>query len=69
MGSETPPETTGPEAPLALLSPDARVPRAPGRLADRLAQTTRALRAAIDAWRDSGATDEWPPPREIVLLA
>jgi soluble lytic murein transglycosylase-like protein len=52
-----------------LPDPDAALPRAPARLAERLALTTRALFAAIDRWRASGATAEWPPPREVVLLA
>jgi hypothetical protein len=50
-------------------SPDARLPRDPSLLAERLTRTTRALHAAIDVWREIGGTAEWPPPREIVLLA
>ena len=52
-----------------LPDPDAVLPRAPARLAERMTRTTRALFEAIDEWRVSGRTDEWPPPREVVLLA
>lgn len=52
-----------------LPDPNAILPRAPARLAERLTRTSRELFAAIDRWRDSGRTDEWPPPREAVLLA
>lgn len=52
-----------------LPDPDASFPRSPERLAERLAVTTRALYQAIDRWRASGTTDEWPPPREVVLLS
>jgi hypothetical protein len=54
---------------LWLPDPDAVLPRAPARLAERLTRTTRGLLEAIDRWRASGRTDEWPPPREVVLLA
>jgi soluble lytic murein transglycosylase-like protein len=52
-----------------LPDPNALLPRAPARLAERLTQTTRGLLEAIDRWRASGRTDEWPAPREVVLLA
>jgi hypothetical protein len=41
----------------------------PAGLADRLTRTTRSLRHAIDDWRSSGGTGEWPPPRSVVLFA
>ncbi len=53
----------------AAPGPDAWLPRRPGRLAERFTRTTQALHAAIDRWRASGGTAEWPPPREVVLLA
>jgi hypothetical protein len=56
------------EAPL-LPDPNAKLPRDPARLAERLTQTTRSLRDAIDDWRSSGGTGEWPPPRAVVRLA
>jgi membrane-bound lytic murein transglycosylase B len=52
-----------------LPDPDAVLPRAPDRLAERLTRTARELFAAVDRWRASGRTDEWPPPREVVVLA
>jgi soluble lytic murein transglycosylase-like protein len=52
-----------------LPDPDAVLPRAPDRLAERLTRTSRELFAAVDRWRASGRTDEWPPPREVVVLA
>jgi hypothetical protein len=52
-----------------LPDPNAVLPRAPARLAERMTRTTRGLLDAIDRWRASGRTDEWPPPREVVLLA
>jgi len=52
-----------------LPDPDAVIPRSPERLAERLTLTTRSLYRAIDRWVDSGSTDEWPPPREVVLLS
>jgi Transglycosylase SLT domain len=57
------------ETPLALPDPDATLPRDPGRLAERFAQTTRSLHEAIEAWRASGGTSAWPPPRPVVVLA
>jgi hypothetical protein len=62
-------EGEGPASERWLPDPDAVLPRAPARLAERLTQTTRGLFEAIDRWRASGHTDEWPPPREVVLLA
>jgi soluble lytic murein transglycosylase-like protein len=52
-----------------LPDPDAVLPRAPLRLAERLTRTTRALFAAIDRWHASGRTDHWPPPRAVAVLA
>jgi Transglycosylase SLT domain len=63
------PDVAGQEVRSALPEPDAALPRDPARLAERLTLTTRSLRAAIDAWVAAGGTDEWPPPREVVLLA
>jgi transglycosylase-like protein with SLT domain len=53
----------------AAPSPAAWLPRRPARLAARLTETTRALHAAIGEWRTTGGTAEWPPPRDVVLLA
>ena len=49
--------------------PDAPLPRDPASLAERLTQTTRSLRDAIDDWRSSGRTGDWPPPQPVVRLA
>src|SRR5688572_22446728 len=65
--SDAPGETEEP-AP-SLPHPNARVPRDPAVLAERLTRTTRSLRDAIDEWRASGGTGEWPPARPVVLLA
>jgi hypothetical protein len=61
--------SVGSDEGIVLPSPDDRLPRDPARLAERLTLTTRSLRSAIDAWRDSGGTDAWPPARRVVLLA
>ena len=53
----------------SLPDPNAWVPRDPEILAERLTRTTRSLRDAIDEWRSSGGTGDWPPPRPVVLLA
>ena len=58
----------GESAPL-LPDPNAWVPRDPAALAERLTRTTRSLRDAIDEWRSSSGTGDWPPPRPVVLLA
>jgi soluble lytic murein transglycosylase-like protein len=63
--SDPPPSatsTTPAEAPLP--PPDAAVPRAPRRLADTLAATTRRLRDAIGRWDPSE-----PVPEDVTLLA
>ena len=57
------------EAAPSLPDPNAWVPRDPAILAERLTRTTRSLRDAIDEWRSSGGTRDWPPPRPVVLLA
>jgi soluble lytic murein transglycosylase-like protein len=53
----------------SLPDPNAVLPRDPALIAARLTQTVRALNDAIDEWRSSGGTGEWPPPRGVVRLA
>lgn len=60
--AETPPRRWLPD-------PDDALPLGPDRLAERLTLTTRALYRAIEVWRASGGTAEWPPPREVVVLS
>lgn len=50
-------------------APDAPIPRQPAALADRLANTHRALDDAIDGWRDNGDIRRGGPPREVTLWA
>jgi Transglycosylase SLT domain len=49
--------------------PTATIPREPGALAERLAETHEALAAAIDLWRGHGDLAAHPPPREVTLWA
>src|SRR5919201_2881350 len=67
--SEVPPAKSHEHPGRWVPEPDSWLPGSPGRLAERLTRTTRALHAAIDAWRAAGRTDRWPPPPELVLLA
>lgn len=48
--------------------PDEGIPLGPDRLADRLADTHRALAAAIDGWRADGVAGAHPP-RRVTLYA
>jgi soluble lytic murein transglycosylase-like protein len=52
-----------------LPTPNATIPRAPGRLAHRLLVTTRALHASVDRWREEGDPATGGPPRDVQLLA
>lgn len=52
------------QAAQALPAPDAVLPRTPGPLADRLATTTRRLRATLPRWDTTG-----PVPRDVTYLA
>lgn len=52
-----------------LPEPDARVPRGPRGLARELTTTIRALRGAVERWREDGDPSEGRPPREVTLLA
>jgi hypothetical protein len=59
------PAAPRPDAP----RPDAAIPREPGALAERLAETHAALASAIDRWRTEGDLGAHPPPREVTLWA
>ena len=61
-GGETRPQTAYP-------APSEPLPRSPGPLATRLAQTTDRLREEIDVWRENGDLSRDRPPRPVVLLA
>lgn len=53
-------EPPGPKAPL---------PRKPAELAERLAQTDRALDRALERWRSEGDRGAFPPPGDVTLWA
>jgi Transglycosylase SLT domain len=53
----------------AAPAPTAAIPREPGPLAARLAETHAALAAAIGRWRTEGDLGLHPPPREVTLWA
>jgi hypothetical protein len=53
----------------AAPTPDAAIPREPGALAERLAETQAALAAAIHRWRTEGNLGAHPPPREVTPWA
>ncbi|HVD57835.1 MAG TPA: lytic transglycosylase domain-containing protein [Thermoleophilaceae bacterium] len=50
-------------------APDARLPKDPAALAQRLTQTDDALAQAIDGWRAEGGLEAFPPPDDVTLLA
>jgi hypothetical protein len=62
VGSPTP-------EPPGTRAPDEPIPSDPGELAKTLGQVTLELRSSIEAWKASGGTAEWPPPRPLVLQA
>jgi membrane-bound lytic murein transglycosylase B len=55
--------------PAALPAPNAAIPQQPGPLAHRLLVTTRALRQAVDGWREEGNPARGRPPTDVELLA
>jgi Transglycosylase SLT domain len=58
-------EAPAPEPP----APDAALPRLPGPLAARLTATHGELRRAVERWRLSGGTRDYPPPRAVTSWA
>jgi soluble lytic murein transglycosylase-like protein len=53
----------------AAPGPRAGIPRQPGALAERLADTQASLAGAIDRWRTEGDLGAYPPPRDVTLWA
>jgi Transglycosylase SLT domain len=69
-GSSNPTSSTAqPPQEQSAPTPKAGIPREPGALAERLADTHAALAGAIDGWRTEGDLGAHPPPREVTLWA
>jgi membrane-bound lytic murein transglycosylase B len=60
--------STGPPATFAP-GPNEPLPAGALALGAAIETATRAVRASVTAWRQSGGTRRWPPPRDLVLQA
>jgi len=65
----SPPATPAADAAPALPDPDAPLPRDAAGLANRLAETTLGLRAAVERWRDAGDPARGDAPRDVRAFA
>jgi hypothetical protein len=68
-GASSAPDAAQPAPEQAAPKPTAAIPRESRALAERLAETERALAAAIERWRAEGDLAAYPPPSEVTLWA